>query len=181
MRKQPLSDFCEGIRAVLVDKAGSLERLRCLAGSEACMATSIPRRGDCSAGGGVLSELAIQPPPRRPRNLKSARAPELKAEPLAQGRCEMIRLCALLGLLGLVVATDEKGLAFLKQKEAEEGVMKRPSGLLYKAPRAFCLFFGLKRLSARCSGRAMARTIPPRPRHANATTRGRRGLPTIRR
>ena len=39
----------------------------------------------------------------------------------------MIRLLCV--LFTLVAATDEKGLAFLKQKEAEDGVMKRPERL----------------------------------------------------
>ncbi|CAE7033294.1 unnamed protein product [Symbiodinium sp. CCMP2592] len=43
----------------------------------------------------------------------------------------------MLAVLGLVLAcavsaTDDKGTAFLKEKEAEEGVIKLPSGLLYK-------------------------------------------------
>jgi len=36
------------------------------------------------------------------------------------------------GLLGMVNATDAAGLAFLKQKESEEGVTKLASGLMYK-------------------------------------------------
>eukprot|EP00438_Fugacium_kawagutii_P026592 Skav215157 [mRNA] locus=scaffold1997:104736:105427:+ [translate_table: standard] len=49
----------------------------------------------------------------------------------------MLNLMALRFLLGLLVispafGTEEKGLEFLKQKEAEEGVVKLPSGLLYK-------------------------------------------------
>ena len=55
-------------------------------------------------------------------------------------RQAMLNLMALRFCLGLLVAytalaTDEKGAAFLKEKEAEEGVVKLPSGLLYKVLR----------------------------------------------
>lgn len=52
----------------------------------------------------------------------------------------LVTLMALKVFFGFLVAsiafaTEEKGLAFLKEKEAEEGVVKLPSGLLYKVLR----------------------------------------------
>lgn len=57
---------------------------------------------------------------------------------MAQGQSAavMLNLMALRFVALLVIypafATEEKGLEFLKQKEAEEDVVKLPSGLLYK-------------------------------------------------
>ena len=45
-----------------------------------------------------------------------------------------LRFCLLL-VAYTALATEEKGAAFLKEKEAEEGVVKLPSGLLYKVLR----------------------------------------------
>jgi len=44
-------------------------------------------------------------------------------------------LCVAASLFAVVTATSEEGLAFLKAKGAEEGVVTLPSGLLYKELR----------------------------------------------